>query len=203
MNYIAHIHQAHLTQSSLLGNFLGDFVKGTDLSTFTEDIQFGITLHRRIDTFTDNHSLIKQLRPLYPKSIRRMAGVITDIYFDHLLCRNFSQYSSTSLSALLEQFYDEVMHTNIDLQGRYFVVKQGLMKYKWLQEYEQEEACIRAFYQIEKRLNNKIEFAERGAKFLETYAEPLQTCFFEFYPQLTTYTLQQVAYMRATGAKSP
>ena len=62
MNYIAHIYLAEHTQTSKLGNFLGDFVKGPDLSSLPVEIQTGIKFHRAIDSYTDSHHQITALK---------------------------------------------------------------------------------------------------------------------------------------------
>ena len=54
MNFLAHLHLAHLADSSLPGNLLADFVRGNPQSDFPADIVDGIFMHRRIDVMTDN-----------------------------------------------------------------------------------------------------------------------------------------------------
>ena len=83
MNYLAHIHLGYLSQTSLVGNFLGDFVKGSDLSHLNTALRQGVWLHRRIDTYTDQHTAIVELRNLFPKKLRRFSGIALDVYFDH------------------------------------------------------------------------------------------------------------------------
>ena len=102
MNYIAHINLAEHTETSALGNFLGDFVKG-DLYSWTRDghnetlpdvLLKGIRLHRSVDNYTDSHNTNQYLRALFPKPLRRMSGIILDVYFDHLLCQHWSRFNN-------------------------------------------------------------------------------------------------------------
>ncbi len=55
MNYLAHLHLAAHTHSSLTGNLLGDFVKGALPTGLAAPFDEGIWLHRKIDAFTDGH----------------------------------------------------------------------------------------------------------------------------------------------------
>ena len=55
MNYLAHLHLAAHTHSSLTGNLLGDFVKGALPSALGTELDEGIWLHRKVDAFTDSH----------------------------------------------------------------------------------------------------------------------------------------------------
>ena len=80
MNYIAHIHIAEHTDTSMVGNFLGDFVKGSELQYLPAELETGIRLHRSVDVFTDQHPAIIKLKSAFPPSIRRMAGITIDIY---------------------------------------------------------------------------------------------------------------------------
>lgn len=85
MNYLAHIHIANHTQTSLLGNFLGDFVKGQAFNDLPRELATGVRLHRKIDQFTDSHELVKGLRRSFPRDLRRVAGIVIDITFDYFL----------------------------------------------------------------------------------------------------------------------
>ena len=55
MNYLAHLYLAEDTPESIIGNLLGDFVKGSAINDYSEGIKAGIKLHRKIDLFTDSH----------------------------------------------------------------------------------------------------------------------------------------------------
>lgn len=187
MNYLAHIHLAHTTNTSLLGNFLGDFVKGSDLSHLPLDLQKGVRLHRSIDTFTDSHACVVSLRKGFPRNIRRMSGVVIDIYFDYLLSLNWAQYNNTDMTIMLAKFYEQLASTSLEIGGRFPEVKSGLLSYKWLHEYEQKETVIKAFKHIEKRLGYRITFANAAADFIEQYDAQLNQAFSQFYPQLMKY----------------
>lgn len=187
MNYLAHIHLAHTTNTSLVGNFLGDFVKGSDLAHLPIDIQKGVRLHRAIDTFTDNHECVVTLRKAFPPSLRRMSGVVIDIYFDHLLSLYWDRYNTIAMTSMLETFYQELESTDASLGGRFSEVKNGLLQYKWLHEYEQKDSVIRAFHQIERRLQYRVTFANEAADFITHYHNEMSLAFAQFYPQLISY----------------
>lgn len=196
MNYLAHIHLSELTQTSKLGNFLGDFVKG-DLSHWSADgrneaiddtVKQGITLHRKIDAFTDSHLSVQKLRELFPDSLRRISGIILDIYFDHLLCNDLLSRDANLTNLMLQQFYKELSESDLFISNRFQTVKNGLLAHKWLINYQYEVGYVNALRQIESRLNGKVQFATKGHEFLKTQEEHIQQSFFEFYPQLIKYT---------------
>ena len=106
MNYLAHIRLAGDDPECLIGNFLGDFVKGR----LTEDryspgIRRGIAMHRRIDAWTDSHEITRECARLISPERRRWSRVILDIFYDHLLAVNWERYSDESLRDFLDRSY--------------------------------------------------------------------------------------------------
>jgi acyl carrier protein phosphodiesterase len=188
MNYLAHIHLAHVTNTSMLGNFFGDFVKGSDLSHLNEEHQLGVRLHRKIDTYTDSHDDVKALREMFPKSVRRMSGIVIDIYFDHLLCAHWSQFTDPNLDKILDRFYTEVQQHPDAISERFQQVRQGLLNHRWLSDYQEARNCKRSFEQIERRLNKRILFADEAAEFIALHDVELRERFLNFYPELIEFS---------------
>lgn len=191
MNYIAHIHLARHSQTSMLGNFLGDFVKGSDLSALPPDIQYGVRLHRKIDTFTDAHAGVKALKSMFPSSLRRMSGVVLDIYFDHLLICHWSRFNDYDYSSTLAQFYALLAATPITLASpRFAQTRESLLRRQWLADYRHVGACLRAMKSVERRLSGRIVFAEQALLFLRNEHVHIEREFCEFYPQLMSHVIQ-------------
>lgn len=94
MNYLAHLYLAERTGTSFTGNFLGDFVRGRLDGRFTPEIEAGIRLHRRIDSYSDSHPLLMRTRARFDPPYRRYAGILLDVYFDHLLARHWPEFHS-------------------------------------------------------------------------------------------------------------
>ncbi len=62
MNYLSHLFLAEDTEESKIGNLLGDFVKGWLNDDFTPEIIKGIKTHRKVDSFTDSHGIVKRTK---------------------------------------------------------------------------------------------------------------------------------------------
>ena len=191
MNYIAHIHLAASTNTSLLGNFLGDFVKGKDLSFLPEELQHGIWLHRKIDVFTDSHAEIKALKRQFPGELQRMSGVCLDIWFDHLLLSRNADFLPLLLPDLLDDFYRELNAFEMD-SPRYKAVRQSLLKGRWLVHYKDYNTCHQAFSSVERRLNNRIVFADKSFEYMVSNHKIFEQAFTCFYPELLAYALALV-----------
>ena len=60
MNFLAHIYLSGENQGITIGNFIADGIKGNKYLSYREDLQKGILLHRSIDSFTDQHPIVRQ-----------------------------------------------------------------------------------------------------------------------------------------------
>jgi acyl carrier protein phosphodiesterase len=100
MNFLAHAYLSFGQEEILVGNFIADFVRGKELENYPKKVQLGIRLHRAIDTYTDSHPLVKQVQSFLIPRFGHYSRVISDIFFDYFLAKNWKNYSDTPL----EQF---------------------------------------------------------------------------------------------------
>ena len=85
MNVLAHIYLSGDSDKIIIGNYIGDYVKGRDYLNYPELIRKGIILHRYIDMFTDRHPVVHRSKIYFSRKYHKYAGVITDIMYDHYL----------------------------------------------------------------------------------------------------------------------
>ena len=106
MNYLAHIFLSGNDSQLQIGNFIGDFVKGSRMNDYPERIRNGIILHRKIDSFTDSHVVVKETIIMLRPTFGRYSGIIVDMYFDYFLANSFSNYHlEKSLRIFSYHFY--------------------------------------------------------------------------------------------------
>ncbi|MGB3463204.1 ACP phosphodiesterase [Rhodanobacter lindaniclasticus] len=98
MNHLAHVLLAGDDEALQLGGMLGDFVHGQpDPAQFPPQVIRGIRLHRAIDVYTDAHPAVLVAKAQLPPPYRRYGGILLDMWFDHLLARDFSHWSAQPL----------------------------------------------------------------------------------------------------------
>ena len=114
MNFLAHIYLSFDDKEITLGNFFADHIRGNKFKHLPDRIQKGILLHREIDTFTDSHPTVRQSSKRLHKNYSHYSRVIVDIYYDHFLAKNWSDYSDTPLEDYVEDFYD-LLEDNYDI----------------------------------------------------------------------------------------
>jgi len=99
----------------IAGQFCGDFVRGSDLSAYSAGIQQGIRRHRRIDAYTDSHPAVRSCHALFEPPVRRFAGIIADVVFDHYLARDWATYSQVSIEEHVQTVHSALNETRAQL----------------------------------------------------------------------------------------
>ena len=104
MNFLAHILLAPDTESRV-GALLGDFVTNSSAAEFGAVIHREILLHRKIDAFTDSHPVVLAAKSRFRTVTRRFAGILLDVFYDHLLARDWARYCVQPLPEFVAHFY--------------------------------------------------------------------------------------------------
>lgn len=191
MNYLAHLHIADHTQTSLLGNFLGDFVKGNPDGLYNVDVVKGIRLHRFVDSYTDSHPLIKSVKPLFLKELRRFSPISLDMFWDHCLAKywlNFHPNSLTDFSIRAEtRIADESLALSQPLPVRFEKISQLVWQGRWFEHYAELENIEFALQRIASRSPRMAPLANTFDT-LTTHYDVLCDTFFQLYPEVLEAT---------------
>ncbi|WP_213875150.1 ACP phosphodiesterase [Pseudomonas sp. dw_358] len=187
MNYLAHLHLGGQSPQQLLGSLYGDFVKGRLEGRFAPDLEAAIRLHRQIDAYTDSHPLVLSALQLFSAERRRYAGIILDVFFDHVLARHWRQYHPEPLGAFTARFY-EVLGSTPDLPGRLAQIAPSMTADDWLGSYRDFRVIEPVLNGIARRLSRPEGLAGAFAEVRDLY-EPLSETFFAFYPQVQAFAL--------------
>ena len=110
MNYLAHSFLSNNQHGLLVGNFIADHLHGNHFENMAAEIIEGVKLHRKIDSFTDSHIKFQESKRFFYNGFEKYSGILVDIYFDHLLAKNYSGYSSVPLNEYSQQVYN--VYTN-------------------------------------------------------------------------------------------
>ena len=135
MNYLAHAYLAGDAESDRLGGLMGDFVKGLLPGGLAPDLAAGVALHRRIDSYADTHPAFQRSRARVSAERRRYAGVMVDMFYDHLLAAHWFAYSPQSLMQYSHEVYDLLDANAALLPERLGQVRIWMRKDDWLSSY--------------------------------------------------------------------
>ena len=106
MNFLAHTYLSGCNEEIIVGNFMGDYVKGRSYMLFPEEVKKGILIHRDIDSFTDMHQITRISKQRVASRYHKYAGIITDIFYDHFLASLWDDYSNLALNEFVNRTYD-------------------------------------------------------------------------------------------------
>ena len=90
MNYLAHLYLSGDSEQLLVGNFIGDYVKGNKYRSYSDEIAKGILLHRYIDSFTDQHIKHRAAKLYFKEEFGHYSGIIIDFIYDHFLAKKLA-----------------------------------------------------------------------------------------------------------------
>lgn len=186
MNFLAHLLLSGNDSSIKFGNFVADSMKGNSYLTLPLQVQKGILLHRNIDTFTDQHQLIRDCKKLISNEINHYRGVVIDVFFDHFLTVNWEKYSETSLNDFLHQF-ESIYYENqnlLDENIRLFFNK--FLEKKFLYDYATIEGVERTLLGLQFRIKNRVPLANAISDFKKNY-NSLQKAFQDFFPEIQQF----------------
>lgn len=186
MNFLAHLYLSGENEPLMIGNFIGDFVKGRVFEQFNHDIKRGILLHRKIDEFTDTHPIVLQTKQRLRPRFRHYSAVISDIFYDHFLSALWSNYHAQPLMEYTQHFYQ--------LTKKYASVippKAGNMIYymekgNWLYHYQFMDGIRQALTGMARRarFDSGMEQADEA---LSLDYQAYQQEFEAFFPELIGY----------------
>ncbi|PWD99329.1 acyl carrier protein phosphodiesterase [Marinilabilia rubra] len=183
MNYLAHLYLSGDDHKVMVGNFIGDHVKGRRFTRFAGGVQTGILLHRHIDTFTDNHPVVRESMALFREGYRRYAGVVCDIIYDHFLAAHWKDFSEKNLSDFVSHSHSVLMRHYFGLPLRVKQFLPFLIKSRRLENYQYFEG-IEKTLRIMSANSSLPEETNFAMKRLESHYNELYDQFSRFMPEI-------------------
>jgi len=186
MNYLAHLLLSGDSDEILVGNLIGDFIKGNIGDEFPGQIGAGIMLHRQIDSFTDTHPIFMLGRQRFSPERRRYAGIILDICFDHFLIQHWSHFANMGLPFFVDGVHRRIQPYNRILKGRlhFFLSRENI---GYLLETNQDlDGVDFSLSRISKRMKNGSALIDAIDE-VRLHYDFLEADFFAFFPELVNY----------------
>ena len=196
MNYLAHLHLASVTQTSMEGAILGDFFKGSKFDALPANLALAVRLHRKIDSWTDEDEAVKEAKQLFRPDLRRFAGIALDVCWDHCLANAFHEHHHLSRKAFVTEAY-AVLSRDVKAHGAsYERLLSFMFEFDWLNGYADFEGVRRALQGLSRRRPGLGPLAE-CAPDLEANRDALNDLFRSFYPKLSALAQSWVQQERA------
>ena len=185
MNYLAHLFLAQPVIESRVGNLLGDFSKGVEITSLPVAIQLGVENHRFVDRFTDTHPEIQQLKTLISPQRRRFAGIMLDMLFDHFLILHWPRFSSLNFQHSCSDYYADLTSGQSLMPLQMQRVTRRIIEQDWFLSYAELEGIGFALDRIAARIRFANEFADSIVE-IKRHETEMEACFLRFFPELMT-----------------
>lgn len=186
MNFLAHTYLSGCNEEIIVGNFMGDYVKGRNYLSFPDQVKKGILIHRDIDYFTDMHPLTRQGKQRLASRYHKYAGVITDIFYDHFLASMWDRYSTLPLDEFVSRTYDILKRNYQVLPAAIKMWFPTFLENNWMMTYTKVEGIelVLERMSVNTSLPDHTIFA---IEVLNTHYKDFQDDFLEFFPSVIKF----------------
>ena len=184
MNYLAHAWLARHSDDAILGGLLGDFVFGRSvLQDWRPSVRIEIVRHRRIDRYTDEHPAVVEARALFG-GLRRYAGIVLDVYFDHRLARDWPRWNDESLHDFTARVYRVLREHRDELPPRLQAIAPRMAAHDWLGSYRERGNVDHAVRRIATRLSRNGDKLVACLDLLRAHETQVDAAFDAYFPEL-------------------
>ena len=191
MNFLSHLYLAGNNEGLIIGNFIADSVKGSAYNNFSKEIQQGILLHRKIDAFTDSHSVVELSKQRLREKYRKYSSVIVDIYYDHYLAVNWKDYADVDLASFVQNIYSIIRKNYFILPENSVRFTNYMLEHNILLGYSKLEGIEKVLYGMSRRakFESNMEYAIHD---LKEHFSLFENEFKIFFPELQSYVKSEI-----------
>jgi len=156
MNFLAHslisleIDEKE-NKKTLYANFAGDFYKGlVETIELPDELKEGVVLHRIIDKISDRNENF--LNELLTEKFGIFKGIVSDMYIDHFLSKNFDSLFNDNLNNIENKILYNIKISEKFFPDNFKRTFQWLKSGKVMSSYQNINFLERAFYGISQRV---------------------------------------------------
>ena len=194
MNILAHAWLSGRNDDYLIGNFIGDFIKGDPAhprhGLLPGEVD-GIRIHRAIDSFTDAHPAVGAVRNILHPRCHKYAGVAVDVFFDHFLATQFREVTGDELDEFVRYVYHLLRIRAERLPPRAARMAHYMMEQDWLYHYQSTAGIDRALNGLARRTQFPSGL-DTAVQDLVAHYDEIHLHFLRFWPELAAHVRAMV-----------
>jgi acyl carrier protein phosphodiesterase len=183
MNFLGHFFFSDNDPEILLGQFLGDYVKGKRYLDFETKVAKGILMHRFIDDFTDHQEDCLRLRDALRPDFGLYSPIVIDMFLDHFLARDWHHFHSQPLEDFADWCFEHLLACDLSR----FPDAQTTLKYmadgRWIAHYGEKEELSKSLRGMSKRFKSAEKLALAPEWLFNNY-DLTEKVFYQHLPQL-------------------
>ncbi len=190
MNFLAHAYLSFNNPQVLVGNMISDFVKGNKKLDYPLLIQNGITLHRLIDEFTDQHDATKQAKQIFKEELGLYAGAFVDISYDYFLANDINEFKDAQeLQNFAITAYNSLDNFVAVFPEKFLRPFASMKQHNWFVNYKTDYGIKRSF----EGLTNRAKYINKQHLAFDIFLnskENLKVCYDIFFKDVKQFALQ-------------
>lgn len=194
MNYLGHAYLSFGEPEILVGNMIGDYVKGNEaLHRLPAGIQKGVMLHRKIDSYTDMHPATAKCKTFFREDYRLYAGAFVDSMFDHFIANDPQCFESEqALFDFTQVTYATLREYDAVLPDKFRLMFAHMQTDNWLYRYRTLKGILKSFQGLVHRAQYLETDAESAYKTLVTNFYTLNQFYYEFIDEVKLFAREAV-----------
>lgn len=196
MNFLFHLYLSGDDPELLVGNFMGDFVKGPLDDTYPPRIRQGLLLHRKIDAFAQRDASFQRSRLRLSPHYGLYRGVLVDLFYDHFLAKEWSSWSEIEFADYLTWAQKIVEKHRAILPPRLQELAPIIFS-ELLPSYQKIAGTELALRRMSRRVRRANPLAEGGGELTRHYEE-LHADFVRFTPASQRFAADFIATISET-----
>jgi acyl carrier protein phosphodiesterase len=178
-------------QELLVGNFMGDFVKGPLDDAYPPRIRQGLLLHRKIDSFAQRDANFQSSRLRLSPEFGLYRGVLVDLFYDHFLAKGWDSWSGTPFPEYLS-WARSVIEKRLAIMPRKLRDFVPVIFDELLPSYKSTAGTEAALTRMSRRVKRPNPLAEGGGELTRHYEE-LKTDFERFIIAVQRFSTDSMA----------
>lgn len=186
MNYLAHIYLSYENDQIKIGNFIADFIRGNKYKHLPEQVQKGILLHRKIDSFTDANTIVRKSKRRLHARYGHYDGIIIDILMDHFLAKNWTRFSDIPLVKYEAEFIRLLEENKHILPEKVIAILPYLKMQHWLSSYANLDGISKTLIGVNNRTKG-VSKMHQAIDDLKLHYVDFEQDFFLFFKELENY----------------
>lgn len=166
MNFLAHALLSGTQPAMIVGGVAGDWIKGPLPGPLPQDIARGVALHRAIDHHVETHPAFCRSRERVSTGRRRYAGILVDIFYDHLLASDWRNVHTMPLPEYTSSVYGMIASRMDALPADAHPALRMMAEQDWLASYATMEGIASVMMRMSRRVRHPEMLAQAEQELL-------------------------------------
>ena len=177
MNYLFHLYLSDPDPGAMVGNMMGDFVKGRlEEYDYPARIMFGLKQHRQVDSYADRSSAFQSSRQRIAPEFGYFRSIMVDVFYDHLLASNWDRHHNLSLEQFAAQAYRHLEKNFELLPAELQQITPRMIRRNWLVSYRDLDIIETVLTRIDQRIKRPTPLANGLNQLKQHYTELASDC---------------------------